>query len=183
MWGQPPRLSSTPCQSSKPYAWSSASFLQTRQTLWLASSPIHKPMRFYPAPFDRADVENWIARNRYRYAKDGHGLWANDSEVNRRAHRRLRPHRSGRRWREGSRDRYHVRRDHWGRGLATEAACACRDYGFPATQIAWCRSFAPENLPSRRVAEKNRHECMERSPAGDPPALGLLIRKDQTQPR
>jgi RimJ/RimL family protein N-acetyltransferase len=33
-------------------------------------------MRFYPAPLDRAGVEEWIARNCRRYAKDGHGLWA-----------------------------------------------------------------------------------------------------------
>lgn len=33
-------------------------------------------MRFYPAPLDKAAVEEWIARNRLRYIKDGHGLWA-----------------------------------------------------------------------------------------------------------
>ena len=32
--------------------------------------------RFYPSAYDRAGVEDWIARNRRRYAKDGHGLWA-----------------------------------------------------------------------------------------------------------
>src|SRR5215469_17940546 len=79
-------------------------------------------MRFYPAPFDRDGVEQWIARNLRRYAEHGHGLWAmvlkssgemigdcgltvqnvdgvNEIEVG-----------------------YHVRRDLWGRGLATEAA-------------------------------------------------------------
>ena len=33
-------------------------------------------MRFYPAPLDRSGVEDWIARNRRRYADNGHGLWA-----------------------------------------------------------------------------------------------------------
>jgi hypothetical protein len=33
-------------------------------------------MRFYPTSFDRPAVKDWIARNRTRYAKDGHGLWA-----------------------------------------------------------------------------------------------------------
>jgi RimJ/RimL family protein N-acetyltransferase len=32
-------------------------------------------MRFYPAPFDRAGVEQWIERNLRRYAEHGHGLW------------------------------------------------------------------------------------------------------------
>jgi RimJ/RimL family protein N-acetyltransferase len=49
---------------------------------------------------------------------------------------------------------YHVRRDHWGRGLATEAACACRDYGFSRYANRLVSIIRPENLPSRRVAEK-----------------------------
>jgi [ribosomal protein S5]-alanine N-acetyltransferase len=112
-------------------------------------------MRFYPAPFDRAGVEQWIARNLGRYAKDGHGLWAmilrvsdelvgdcgltvqnvdgtGEVEVG-----------------------YHVRRDHWGQGLATEAACACRDFGFGQLPVERLIALIrPENLASRRVAEK-----------------------------
>jgi RimJ/RimL family protein N-acetyltransferase len=113
-------------------------------------------MRYYPAPFDRAGVEEWIARNRRRYVLDGHGLWAmilkssgeligdcgltkqnvdgaNEIEIG-----------------------YHVRRDHWGQGYATEAALACRDYGFAKLPVERLISLIrPENLPSRRVAEKN----------------------------
>jgi RimJ/RimL family protein N-acetyltransferase len=113
-------------------------------------------MRFYPAPLDRADVETWISRNLHRYAEDGHGLWAmilkssaeligdcgltvqevdgkNEIEIG-----------------------YHVRRDLWGQGLATEAARACRDYGFARLPVERLISLIrPENLPSRRVAEKN----------------------------
>lgn len=33
-------------------------------------------MRHYPSAYDRAGVEEWIARNRRRYAQNGHGLWA-----------------------------------------------------------------------------------------------------------
>ncbi len=113
-------------------------------------------MRFYPAPLDRAGAEEWIARNRRRYAENGHGLWAmvlkstgemigdcgltvqnvdgiDEIEIG-----------------------YHVRRDHWGQGLAAEAAWACRDFGFahlPASRLI--SLIRPENLPSRRVAEKN----------------------------
>ena len=51
---------------------------------------------------------------------------------------------------------YHVRRDLWGRGLATEAARACRDYGFARLAVERLISLIrPENEPSRRVAEKN----------------------------
>ncbi len=33
-------------------------------------------MRYYPAPYDRAGIEQWIERNRQRYQDDGVGLWA-----------------------------------------------------------------------------------------------------------
>lgn len=113
-------------------------------------------MRFYPAPFDRAGVEQWIERNQRRYAEYGHGLWGmvlkstgeligdcgltfqnvdgtNELEIG-----------------------YHVRRDLWGQGLATEAARACRGYGFRRLSAERIISLIrPENLPSRRVAEKN----------------------------
>jgi RimJ/RimL family protein N-acetyltransferase len=112
-------------------------------------------MRFYPSPYDRAGVETWITRNMSRYAKDGHGLWAmilktsgeligdcgptvqevdgtNEVELG-----------------------YHLRRDRWGRGLATEAVCACRDLVFERLAVDHIISLIrPENLPSRRVAER-----------------------------
>ena len=46
-------------------------------------------------------------------------------------------------------------RTHWNRGLATEAAIACRDYGFETLKLEHLVSLIdPKNLPSRRVAEK-----------------------------
>jgi [ribosomal protein S5]-alanine N-acetyltransferase len=113
-------------------------------------------MRFYPAPFDRAGVEDWIARNLRRYQNNGHGLWAMDlkatgemvgdcgitlQEVDGETLPEI---------------GYHLRRDMWGNGFATEAARACRDYGFQQLNAAYLISLIrPENLPSRRVAERN----------------------------
>jgi RimJ/RimL family protein N-acetyltransferase len=113
-------------------------------------------MRFYPAPFDRAGVEDWIGRNIRRYEKDGHGLWAMD----------LKPTGEmigdcGITVQEVDGERlpeigYHVRRDIWGQGFATEAARACRDYGFERLKAEFLVSLIrPENLASRRVAERN----------------------------
>jgi ribosomal-protein-alanine N-acetyltransferase len=112
-------------------------------------------MRFYPEPRDRAGVESWIERNRRRYRDDGHGLWAmilkssgdviGDCGLTRQTVDGVDEIEIG----------YHVRRDLWGRGFAPEAAGVCRDYGFghlgTERLIALIR---PENLPSRRVAEK-----------------------------
>ena len=33
-------------------------------------------MQYYPAPFSRAEVDDWIRRNRARYCDAGFGLWA-----------------------------------------------------------------------------------------------------------
>jgi len=114
-------------------------------------------MRYYPAIFDRAGVEDWIARNRRRYAADGHGLWAaalkstgemiGDCGVTRQTVDDVDEFEIG----------YHLRRDQWGQGLATEAARACRDWAFTNLKTDHVISLIrPENLPSRRVAERNR---------------------------
>jgi [ribosomal protein S5]-alanine N-acetyltransferase len=113
-------------------------------------------MKYYPAPFDRAAVIDWIDRNRRRYQADGFGLWGMVLKS------------SGelvgdcgliRQDLDGTSEieiGYHVRRDLWGKGLATEAARACRDYGFANLPVDRLISLIrPENLPSRRVAEKN----------------------------
>jgi ribosomal-protein-alanine N-acetyltransferase len=113
-------------------------------------------MRFYPAPLDRAGVEEWIARNLCRYTKDGHGLWAMilkaSGELIGDCGLTVQPV-------DGTDEieiGYHVRRDRWGQGLATEAARACRDYGFARLPVDHIISLSrPEKLPSRRVAEKN----------------------------
>ncbi len=117
-------------------------------------------MEYYPAPLDRRGVEGWIERNLGRYQRDGHGLWAmllkpskeligdcgctlqevegiNEVEVG-----------------------YHVRRDLWNRGYATEAARACMEYAFSRLGAGRVISIIrPPNIASRRVAEKNGMTC------------------------
>ena len=112
-------------------------------------------MRHYPAPYDRAGVEQWIERNRRRYRDDGVGLWA--MELNK-------PQEligdcgiilqqvDGEPLYEIG---YHLRRDFWGRGFATEAAIACRNWAFVHLETDRLISLIrPENLPSIRVAER-----------------------------
>ena len=113
-------------------------------------------MRYYSAPYDRAGVEQWIERNRQRYQDDGVGLWAmelkktqeliGDCGV-------IRQQVEGEPLYEIG---YHLRRDFWHQGLATEAAIACRDWAFTHLKTTRLISLIrPENLPSRRVAERN----------------------------
>jgi ribosomal-protein-alanine N-acetyltransferase len=117
-------------------------------------------MRYYPAPCDRAGVEQWIERNRRRYQQDGVGLWAMELKRTQDVKTEemigdcgiVRQHVKGeRRYEIG----YHLRRDFWGQGLATEAAIACRDWAFAHLKTERLISLIrPENLPSRRVAER-----------------------------
>lgn len=112
-------------------------------------------MRYYPAPYGRAGVEQWIERNRQRYRDDGVGLWAmeltgtmeliGDCGI-------VLQQIEGEGFYEIG---YHLRRDFWGRGLATEAAIACRDWAFAHLKAGRLISLIrPENLPSRQVAER-----------------------------
>ena len=121
-------------------------------------------MCYYPAPYDRAGVEQWIERNRQRYRHDGVGLWAmeltktQESEVQNDVQKIIGD--CGIILQEVEGERlyeigYHLRRDFWGQGLATEAAIACRDWAF--THLKGDRLISlirPENLPSRGVAER-----------------------------
>jgi RimJ/RimL family protein N-acetyltransferase len=136
-------------------------------------------MRFYPAPFDRAGVEEWIARNLRRCAKDGHGLWAMILKTNGEligdcglTVQQI----------DGADEieiGYHVRRDRWNQGFATEAARACRDYGFAQLHAHRLISIIrPENLPSRRVAEKNGMTVWKEVTRVGFPHLVYSIRRD-----
>ena len=127
-------------------------------------------MRYYPAPYDRAGVEQWIERNRQRYQDDGVGLWAMEltkpqdsevqgSEVGFEVHKMIGDCGIILQQVEGERlyeIGYHLRRDYWHQGLATEAAIACRDWAFAHLKTERLISLIrPENLPSCRVAERN----------------------------
>lgn len=113
-------------------------------------------MRFYPNTLDEADMRAWIDRNLQRYAEHGHSLWAvlrkSDGvfvgdcgliiqDVDGVAELEV---------------GYQFNKQFWGHGYATEAARGCMDYAFNQLQRRRIISMIrPENLPSRRVAERN----------------------------
>jgi ribosomal-protein-alanine N-acetyltransferase len=113
-------------------------------------------MQFYPSPYDKQGTLDWIERNVRRYAEDGSGLRAVVLKGNGEMIGDCGPV-----WQEidGQRELeigYHIRRDHWRRGYATEAARAAMGYAFERFPVECLISLIrPENLPSRRVAEKN----------------------------
>jgi RimJ/RimL family protein N-acetyltransferase len=114
-------------------------------------------MRYYPAPFGPGEVTNWIEWNLENYTQHGYGLWAlvskETGEVIGDA---------GLTWqRVGySPDReleagWHVRRDLWNRGLATEAAVSVRDFARDVLRQPRLISIIDRhNLASQAVAHK-----------------------------
>jgi [ribosomal protein S5]-alanine N-acetyltransferase len=117
-------------------------------------------MEFYPAAFDRAGVEAWIVRNQRRYREEGSGLWAVVLKASGEVIGDCGCVRQEVEGRTELEIGYHVRRDLWGNGYATEAARACLDYAFTRLGAAKTISMIrPENLRSRRVAEKTGLTC------------------------
>jgi [ribosomal protein S5]-alanine N-acetyltransferase len=117
-------------------------------------------MQYYPAAFDRKGVEEWIERNRNRYRGEGFGLWAmllrKTSELIGDCGCFLQDVDG----RDDIEIGYHVRRDLWRKGYATEAAQACMQYAFTKLGVDRVISLIrPENVQSIRVAEKNGLTC------------------------
>lgn len=106
-------------------------------------------------PFDRGQMERWVHRNLEHQLTYGYGLFSvihrqddilvgdcglEHMEVEARPEVEL---------------GYDFRSDYWGRGLATEAAGAVRDFALHQLQLRRIISLIrPENARSRRVAEK-----------------------------
>ena len=113
-------------------------------------------MQYYPATKNREETLAWIQWNLDSYTQHGFGLWAamlKDTDAF-----------AGQCGLVMQRDvagrdeveiGYSFLRRYWNRGLATEAACACRDYGFGPLKLRRLVSLIdPENVASIRVAEK-----------------------------
>ncbi len=139
-------------------------------------------MKYYPDPFDRHGVEEWIARNRRRYTAHGHGLWAmilkSSGELIGDCGITVQPV-------DGVQEKeigYHLRRDCWKQGFAIEAARACRDYGFSTFPVKKLISLIrPDNLPSRRVAERNGMKIWKETLHKDLPHLVYVIERSEFQ--
>jgi RimJ/RimL family protein N-acetyltransferase len=112
-------------------------------------------MTYYPEPYTRDGTIRWIEDNVRRYEVDGFGLWAMEMKETGDFVGDCGP---AVREVDGEREveiGWHVDRALWNRGLATEAGAACRDHCFGALGLERVISLVrPENIPSRRVAEK-----------------------------
>lgn len=113
-------------------------------------------MRLFPQTLDREGVRAWIERNLVRYKETGHGLLAAirkaDGQFLGDCGLVLQDVNGAVELEVG----YHFLPRFWGHGYATEAARGCMDYAratLGRTRII--SMIRPENLASRRVAERN----------------------------
>jgi RimJ/RimL family protein N-acetyltransferase len=112
-------------------------------------------MRYYPHPKRRQDASAWIAWNQRLYRDHGFGLWLlrlrETSEFVGDCGLTPQPVDGATEIEIG----YHLRTAWQGRGLATEAAAACRDHARDVLGLERLIAIIdPRNRPSRRVAEK-----------------------------
>ena len=135
-------------------------------------------MEFYPAPKSRDDAARWIAWNEDNYAAHGFGLWIVET------HARLFVGDCGLTWQDVNgvpmlEVGYHVRATLQGRGYATEAAAACRDFArveLDATELV--AIIHPDNTASERVAQKigmTRREDDHGGPVAVRRVLGMTL--------
>src|SRR5436853_4952373 len=124
-------------------------------------------MSYYDSPFTSEQVETWISRNIERYRQDGTGLWAIEDRATGEflgdcglVHQLV----------DGVDELevgWHVKRSRWGQGIAPEAGAAFRDRAFG--ELGYERLISlirPENIQSRRVAEKLGMAVEKETPFG-----------------
>lgn len=112
-------------------------------------------MRHYPRPYTRDEARAFIEKNRQRYSANGFGVWA---IAERGTGSFLGDCGLAFTLVEGMAEVeiiWHVVRDRWRRGIATEAARVARDHAFgPLGLRRLVALVRPENLPSAGVARK-----------------------------
>lgn len=110
-------------------------------------------MRHYVRRLDRDEARVWLERQQTRYARDGFGLWLAVERASGEPVGQV-----GVTIQEVEGERlteigYLLHRPFWGRGLATEAARACRDHALgPLGRERVVSLIRPDNHPSRAVA-------------------------------
>lgn len=112
-------------------------------------------MQYYPHPFSEEKVEKWIQWNIENYRKYKHGLWAvilkkdekfiGDCGITmQNIENEIVPEIG-----------FHINKEYWNKGYATEAAFACKEYAFNVLRYPSIFSYTTiKNVPSQKVAEK-----------------------------
>lgn len=115
-----------------------------------------KCMRYYPSIKSPSEIDAWFETLAFQsYAQNGFGLWAMvdrvSNEVLGDCGITLQETPAGTEPEIG----YHLWREFWGKGFASEAALACRGYALGPLGFERVVSItSPENIPSQAVARR-----------------------------
>ncbi|MFS0861865.1 GNAT family N-acetyltransferase [Fredinandcohnia sp. 179-A 10B2 NHS] len=112
-------------------------------------------MQFYPQAFSQEKVKSWIQWNMDNYKKYNHGLWAvilkegdtfiGDCGITMQTIENEIVPEIG----------FHINKQYWNKGYATEAAIACKNYAFEVLKYPKIFTYTTlRNVPSQKVAEK-----------------------------
>ncbi|WP_281986947.1 GNAT family N-acetyltransferase [Aquimarina aggregata] len=112
-------------------------------------------MQYYPATYTVEMTQSWINRNINSYRENGFGLWA---VVLKKSEKMI--GQCGISLQNIDRDivpeiGYHIHKQHWNQGYATEAAKTAMDYGFKNLNMnnIYIHTYV-KNVPSKHIAEK-----------------------------
>lgn len=136
--------------------------LQLREMVWDDKESIaailqdERVMYAYNGAFSEEETDAWIERQRQRYKEYGFGLWAvlqkESSQVIGQCGITMQEYKD----RLVPEIGYLFACKHWHKGYATEAATACREYGFKTLRFEALYSIIRDtNLASMQVAIRN----------------------------
>ncbi len=112
-------------------------------------------MKYYPSTKTDEEAKGWIEWNLRNYKETGHGLWLlfdrNSGDFVGQCG--LVPQKA--RFFPEIELGYLLAREHWGKGLATEAAMHCLDHAFEILKLEKIVSYIdPKNAPSEKLARR-----------------------------
>jgi len=140
-------------------------------------------MYAYEGSFSDTEVDAWYERQRHNYFILGFGLWAvvlkETGEMIGQCGLTMQDYKDNKVLEIG----YHLQKEHWHRGYATEAAIACRDYAFVNLNAGEVFSIVRDtNIPSQNVAKRCgmeiRDEFVKHYRRVDMPHVLYSVRKD-----
>jgi RimJ/RimL family protein N-acetyltransferase len=112
-------------------------------------------MSFWPRPFTKEETRVWIERSMQSYKEHRHGRWAVTLKLDGGLIGDIGIIRTQIDDKPENDFGYIISNQYWNKGFATEAAEACRDYGFKKLRLKrLAANMSFDNIASIRVAEK-----------------------------
>ena len=125
-------------------------------------------MKYYPQPYNDEGVQKWIDWCIGCYKKRGFGLFAIILKENNKFIGDCGITLQNINGKDVFEIGYHINKKYWNQGYASEASQYMKDYFFANTEYDEVYSYMnKENIPSRRIAEKNGMKFVEEYSDGE----------------